>query len=134
MSSSPPAWKPQISRSAPDGGAVHERPVVEGAFRVLSVLAGLGTACVAFVVVGLYAGLQNCEGGETTGLCVHHAGLVPVLELPIFIIAFAAPLAGGIATGVTQRGRWLGAGIVLAVLMFAAISLVSTGQTPYDWN
>ena len=134
MNSPEPAWMPQINRSAPDGGAVRERPLVEGAFRVLSVLAGLGTACVAFVVVGLYAALQNCEGGETSGLCVHHAGLVPVLELPIFVLAFAAPLVGGIATGVTKRGRWLGWGIVLAVVMFAAMSLVSTGQTPYDWN
>jgi hypothetical protein len=125
---------PQINRSKLDGGALHERPVVDGALRVLSVLAGLGTAAVAFVVVGLYAALQNCEGGETTGLCVHQAGLVPVLELPIFVIAFAAPLIGGIATGVTKRGRWLAGGIVLALVMFAAMSLVSTGQTPYDWN
>ncbi len=134
MHAAEPASMPQIVRSEPHGGAFGGRPVVEGAFRVLGVLAGLVTAAAAFVVVGLYAALSNCEGGETTGLCVHHAGLVDVLELPIFLVAFAAPLAGGIATGVTGRGRWLGAGIVLAVLMFAAMSLVSTGQTPYDFN
>jgi hypothetical protein len=124
----------QVDRRGPDDGAFRRRPVVQGALRILGVLAGLATAVAAFVVVGLYAALQSCEGGETTGLCAHHAGLVPVLELPIFLLAFTAPLAGGIATGVTGRSRWLGAGILIAIAMFALMALVSTGQTPYDWE
>ena len=86
---------------------------------------------VALAVVGLHAAMQGCRGEETTGPCVSHAGFVPVLEWPIFVIAVIAPVAGGIAGCFTRRPRWLAVGAAVAVAMFAVMSLVSTGQTQF---
>ena len=132
MITTEPAWKPQINRTAPYEGTLWQRPVVQATLRALIVVGGAVMSFVAFVIVGLYAALQGCDGGETHGLCVNHAGLVPVLEWPIFVIAALAPLAGGIAGCATRRPRWLIAGLAVAVAMFALMSLVSTGQTHYD--
>ena len=50
-------------------------------------------------------------------------------------MAFAAfvltPFVGGIAAFVTRRPRWLVVGVAGAVVMFALMSLVSTGQSSY---
>ena len=127
-----PARKPQINRTAPHERPLMQRPRVKATLRALNVVGGAIVSFVALVVVGLYAALQGCQGEETTGLCVNHAGLVPVLEWPIFVIAVIAPLAGGIAGCVTRRPRWLAAGVAAAVVVFALMSLVSTGQTEYS--
>jgi len=50
-----------------------------------------------------------------------------VLEWPILLIAVIAPFAGGIVAFVGRQPRWLAAGICVAVLMFALMSIVSTG-------
>jgi hypothetical protein len=127
-------WKPQINRTAPHEGALSQHPAVKGTLRALNLVGGTIAAFLAFVIVGLYGALQYCEGDEVEGLCAGHAGLVPVLEWPIFVIAVVAPFAGGIAAFVTRRPRWLAVGVALAVVMFALMSIVSTGQTSYDWN
>lgn len=123
------ARKPPINRPAPYEGTLLQHPVAKAVLRALNVVAGAIVSFVAFVVVGLYAVAQGCEGDETHGLCADHAGLVPVLEWPIFVIAVLAPLAGGIAGCVTRRPRWLAAGVGVAIAMFGLISLVSLGQT-----
>lgn len=134
MLTTDPTWKPQVNRTAPHGRPLSEHPAVQATLRGLSVVAGAAASALAFVIVGAYAALQNCEGDETQGLCAGHAGLVPVLEWPIFVIAALAPLAGGIASCATRRPRWLGLGVALAFVMFGLMSIVSTGQTSYDWN
>ena len=126
-----PEWKPQSKPTAPYDRTPMQRPGVKATLRALNVVGGAIVAFVAFVVVGLYAALQGCQGEETTGLCVNHAGLVPVLEWPLFVVAVIAPLAGGIAGGLTRRPRWLAVGVAVAVGMFALLGLVSTGQTEY---
>jgi len=131
MVTAEPAWKPQINRTTPDQGPFMQRPAVQATLRALSVVAGAILSFIAFVLVGLYAALQGCQGEETTGLCVNYAGLVPVLEWPIFVIAAIAPLAGGIAACVTRRPRWLAVGAAVAVVMAALMGLVATGQTEY---
>lgn len=132
MTASEPAWKPQLDRMPPHEGAFAQRPAVRGALRALNVAGGVVVAVIAFVVVGLSAALKTCEGEETSGLCVDHPGLVPVLEWPILVLAVLAPLAGGIASCVTRRARWLGLGILGAAVMLALMGLVSTGQTQYE--
>ena len=132
MVTTEPAWKPQINHAAPCNRPLSQRPVVKATLRVLNIAGGAIMSFVAFVIVGLYAALQGCDGGETHGLCVNHAGLVPVLEWPIFVIAVLAPLAGGIAGCVMRRPRWLVVGVAVAVMMFALMSIVSTGQSQYD--
>ncbi|HEV2774263.1 MAG TPA: hypothetical protein VGV90_01605 [Solirubrobacteraceae bacterium] len=132
MITTEPAWKLHINRTAPYERTLMKRPVVRATLRALNVAGGAIMSFVALVVVGLYAAMQGCQGEETTGLCVTHAGLVPVLEWPIFVIAVVAPLAGGIAGCVTRRPRWLAAGVAVAVVMFALMGLVSTGQTEYS--
>lgn len=134
MVTSEPAWKPQIDRSAPHEGELSQRPFVTATLRVLNLVAGTIAAFLAFVIVGLYGALQTCVGEETRGLCVDHAGLVPVLEWPIVALAAIAPFAGGVAAFVLRQPRWLGVGIAVAVVMFALMSLVSTGQTSYEFN
>ena len=57
-----------------------------------------------------------------------------MLEWPIFVISVLAPFAGGIAAFVTRRPRWLALGVAIAVVMFVLMSVVSTGQTAFDWN
>jgi hypothetical protein len=132
MSAAAPAWKPQINRSEPPReGGFWQRPGVKATLRALSLVAGIATAACAFVVVGFYAAVLGCAGEETRGLCVHHAGLVPVLEWPIFVLAVAAPLAGGIASFMTRRPGWLGLGIAVAGVMFGLMIAVSTGQSSY---
>jgi hypothetical protein len=132
MVTTEPAWKPQINRTAPHEGTLWQRPAVRATVRALNVVGGAILSFFAFVLVGLYAALQGCQGEETTGLCVNHAGLVPVLEWPIFVIAAIAPLAGGIAACVTRRPRWLAVGAAVAVVMAALMGLVATGQTQYE--
>lgn len=129
-----PRSKPQLHRSAPYEGAFTQRPAVQATLRALNLVAGTVAGSIAFLIVGLYAGLQNCDGGETHGLCAGHAGLVPVLEWPIVLLAAAAPFAGGIASFVTRRPGWLGLGIAVAFVMFGLMSIVSTGQTSLNWN
>ena len=126
-----PAWMPQINRTAPYERTLMQRRGVKATLRALNVVGGTIMSFVALVVVGLYAAVQGCQGEEATGLCVNHAGLVPVLEWPIFVVAVIAPLAGGIAACVTRRPRWLAVGVAVAVVMFALLGLVSTGQTEY---
>ena len=122
-------WKPQVNRTARNERTLMQRTFVKASLRALNVVAGALMSFVAFLVVGLYAAMQGCQGEETTGLCVNHAGLVPVLEWPIFVIAVIAPLAGGIAGCVTRRPRWLAVGAGVSVVMCALIGLVSTGQS-----
>ena len=102
---------------------------MEATVRALALVAGIATAACSFVVVGFWAAVLGCTGEETHGLCVGHAGLVPVLEWPIFVLAVLAPFAGGIAAFIERRPRWLGIGIAVAVLMFALMLAVSTGQS-----
>jgi hypothetical protein len=134
MTPGEPAWKPQVNRTLPYEGAFSQRPAVKATLRALNIVGGTFAAFAAFVVVGLYAGLQNCEGEETHGLCVDHAGLVPILEWPIFVLSVLAPFAGGIASFVTRRPRWLGLGVAVAFVMFGLMGVVSEGQTAFDWN
>ena len=132
MVTTEPAWKPQINRTAPYEGTLMQRPAVKATLRALNVVGGAILSFVAFVLVGLYAALQGCQGEETSGLCVNYGGLVPVLEWPIFVIAAIAPLAGGIAACVTRQPRWLAVGAIVAVVMAALMGLVATGQTQYE--
>jgi hypothetical protein len=134
MTPGEPAWKPQVNRTLPYEGAFSQRPAVKATLRALNIVGGTFAAFAAFVVVGLYAGLQNCEGEETHGLCVDHAGLVPILEWPIFVLSVLAPFAGGIASFVTRRPRWLGLGVAVAFVMLGLMGVVSEGQTAFDWN
>jgi len=134
MVTTEPTWKPQIDRTAPHEGALPAHPAVRATLRALNLVAGTIVAFVAVVIVGLYAGLQTCQGEETEGLCVGHAGLVPVLEWPIFVIAVIAPFAGGVAAFLTRHPRWLAVGVAVAGAMFLLMNVVSAGQTSYEWN
>ena len=134
MTTSEPLWKPQYDRTPPHEGAFSQRPAVKATLRALHLVGGVVVAFVAFVIVGVLAAVQACEGEETHGLCVDHAGLVPILEWPIFVLAVLAPFAGGIASFVVRRPRWLGLGVCVAVAMFLLMIAVSSGQTPFDWN
>ncbi len=134
MVTTEPLWDPPMDRAAPPAGRLTRHPAVTATLRGLSVLAGVAVSALAFVVVGVYAVWLNCEGSETRGLCAGHAGLVPVLEWPSFVIAVLAPLAGGIAGCVRTQPRWLALGVVIAVAMLGLMSLVAIGQTSYDWN
>jgi len=134
MVTTEPAWKPQINRTPRYEGALSQHPAVRATLRGLSALAGVVVSALAFLVVGLYATLMSCEGEETRGLCPDYAGLVPVLEWPIFVIAVCAPLAGGIVACVREQPRWLALGVVVAFVMLGLIALVSTGQSSFDWN
>jgi hypothetical protein len=129
MSPTAPAWKPQINRTPPHEGPFMQRPAVKGTLRALSLVAGVASAAVAFVVVGFFAAFLGCVGEETTGLCVHHAGLVPWLEWLIVVTATVAPLAGAVASFVKRNPFWLIAGVTTAVLMGYAMQAVSAGQT-----
>ena len=122
-------WKLQMDRTAPREGAPAYRPALKATLRALNLVGGLVFSALAFVVVGLTAALAACYGEETSGLCAGHAGLVPVLEWPIFVVAVLAPLAGGIAAFVTRRPRWLALGVGLAGLMFVLMLTVSNGQS-----
>ena len=133
-----PARTPHVNRTARHEGAPTEHPVVRAALRALNRVAGTIVALVALVAVSAYASHQNCEGGETQGLCVAHAGLVPVLEWPIFVVAVLAPFLGGIAAFARRQPRWLAVGHgrhdrdFFFFFLFGLMSIVSTGQTPYD--
>ena len=128
MITTEPTWKLQTDRT-PHEGPLTERPAVKATLRALNLVGGLVVSALAFVVVALTAALADCLGDETTGLCAGNAGLVPVLEWPIFVVAILAPLAGGIAAFVTRRPRWLALGVSLAVVMFALMLAVSQGQS-----
>jgi len=134
MTASEPSWMPQYNRTPPYEGTFSQRPLVKATLRALNLVGGIVVSCIAFVIVGLYAALQSCEGEETHGLCVAHAGLVPILEWPIFVLSVLAPFAGGVASFATRQPRWLALGVFVAVAMFLLMMSVSTGQTPFDWN
>ena len=129
MVTAEPTRKLQMDRTTRHGGPLAQRPAVKTALRALSLVGGLVFSALAFVVVGLIAALAACLGGETSGLCAGNAGLVPVLEWPIFVVAVLAPLAGGIAAFATRRPRWLALGAGVAVVMFCLMLAVSAGQT-----
>ena len=129
MVTTEPTWKLQMDRTAPPEGPLAQRPAVKATLRALNLVGGLVFSALAFVVVGLIAALGACLGDETSGLCAGNAGLVPVLEWPIFVVAALAPLAGGVAAFVTRRPRWLALGVGLAAVMFFLMLVVSTGQS-----
>ena len=129
MVTTEPTWKLQTHRTAPHNGPLAQRPAVKATLRALNLVGGFVFSACAFVVVGMMAALAACLGGETSGLCAGNAGLVPVLEWPIFVVAVIAPLAGGIAAFATRRPRWLAVGVGLAAVMFYAMLVVSHGQT-----
>jgi len=129
MSSTAPAWKPQINRSQPHEDSLAQRPAVRGTLRALNLLAGFAVAFIAFVLVGAWAAFLGCVGEETHGLCANSAWLVPVLEWPIFVISVLAPLAGGIASYVKRHPYWLCVGVLTAIVMGFLMAAVSTGQT-----
>jgi hypothetical protein len=129
MIATEPAWKPQINRSEPPAGSIGERPAVKSAVRALNIVGGVAVAAVAFVFVGLVAALSGCVGDESTGICVDHAGLVPVLEWAIFLTAVIAPLAGGIVAFIRREVLWLLAGTVTAGAMFYFMVELANGQT-----
>ena len=129
MVTTEPVWKSPMDRIPPPAGPLSQRPAVKATLRALNLVGGLACSALAFVVVGLIAGLSACLGQETDGLCVGSAWLVPVLEWPIFVIAVLSPLVGGVAAFAQRRARWLALGAGLAVVMFCFALVVSAGQT-----
>ena len=129
MVTTEPTRKLQMDRVVRDGAPLTQRPAVKATLRGLNLVGGLVFSGLAFVVVGLTAGLAACLGEETSGLCAGNAWLVPVLEWPIFVVAVLAPLAGGIAAFVRRRPRWLAVGVGLAVVMFILMLAISNGQS-----
>jgi uncharacterized membrane protein len=105
-----------------------QRPGVVAAVRGLYVFAGAIGAAIALICTGAVAGLSDCSG-DATGLCTNYAGLVPVLEWALVIVAFSAPLAGGIAACVRREWAWLALGLFIATVMFGLTVVVSHGQT-----
>ena len=97
------------------------------ALRGAAVLVGVAGALAGLVVAGLLSLLAGCGDGAT-GLCTNHAGLVPVIEWAIVIAAFAAPLAGGIASCWRKQWQWLAGGLVVAAAMALLAIIVSSGQ------
>ena len=129
MVTSEPTWKPQINRSPPYDGPLCQHPTVRATLRGLHLVGGDLFAALAFLAVGLLAGLRDCLGEETTGLCVSNAGLVPFLEWPIFAVAVARPGRRRHRGVLTRRSRWLALVVALAFAMFWLMLAVSTGQT-----
>jgi len=105
-----------------------QRRGVQTTLRVLAVLIGIAGAVTGLFFAGLIAVFSDCSAGAT-GLCTNFAGLVPVLEWAIVIIACAAPLAAGIASCVRGEWPWLPAGLVAGAVMVWLAVLVSSGQT-----
>jgi hypothetical protein len=108
--------------------AVTQHRGVRTTLRALAVLFGIAGAITGLFFAGLVAAFSDCSAGAT-GMCTNLAGLVPLLEWAIVIVAFAAPLAGGIASCVREEWPWLPAGLMTGAVMVALAVLVSSGQT-----
>lgn len=119
---------PAFPAAASGGPPFWERPGVVTALRSLSLVVGLIGAGIALFLAGFGAAVADCSG-DATGLCTNYAGVVPVLEWAIVLVAFAAPLAGGIVACVRKEWPWLALGLFTAALMIAALVAVSEGQT-----
>ena len=72
--------KPRMDRiEPPPPEAFWQRPAVRTTLGSLHIVSGVLVAAAAFVVIGLWAALLGCVGGETAGLCASASWLVPVL-------------------------------------------------------
>jgi hypothetical protein len=114
--------------TAPQVSPFWQRPGVITTVRSLYVVVGVIGAVGALLATGFLAAMADCSS-DATGLCTNHAGLVPVLEWALVLVAFAAPLAGGILACVRKQWPWLVLGLFIAAAMFQLTLVVSQGQT-----
>jgi hypothetical protein len=114
--------------AAPQTAPFWQRPGVVTAVRSLYVVVGAVGAAIALLATGVMAGLSDCSG-DATGLCTNYAGLVPVIEWALVLIAFVAPLAGGIVSCIRKQWPWIAAGLFMAAVMFGLAGMVAQGQT-----
>jgi hypothetical protein len=106
-----------------------QRPAVRATLRALNLAGGLVLAAVAFVVLGFVAAITICTGDETTGLCVHHAGLIPYVEWTTVGTAVLAPLAAGVVAFMRRQPAWLLVGAAVAGVLFLLLLQVVAGQS-----
>ena len=127
MSTSSQTVPTPATMSRQTGESFWQRRRVVIAVRAAAVLVGVAGAFAGLVVAGLLALLADCGDGAT-GLCTNHAGLVPIVEWAIVIAAFAAPLAGGIASCWRKQWQWLAGGLAVATAMAGLAAIVASGQ------
>lgn len=97
--------------------------------RTLSVLVGLAAAAAVLVVGGFIAAVTGCvHGAEATTFCPGSEDLATTLEIMALVPGVLAPLAGGIASCVTSRPRWLVGGIAVGAGMLWILFTLASGQ------
>jgi hypothetical protein len=101
------------------------------ALRVLSVLLGFVGALTALYLASLVTLLRDCSGAIIT-FCTDYTGPVLVLQWALVVAAFAAPLAGGIASCRRREWWWLPAGLGSAfALVWLGVVLDASHSSPY---
>jgi hypothetical protein len=118
--------------SAPIAGhpSSHRRGVVL-ALQIASVVLGFAGALAMLYCASLVTLLRDCSGGLIT-FCTDYTGPVLVLQWALVIAAFAAPLAGGIASCRRREWWWLPAGLVGAIVMvWLSFVLDASHASPY---
>jgi len=97
--------------------------------RTLSVVVGLAGGGAVLFFGGLLAAFTGCvDNGETTTFCPGSADVATTLEILAVVAGVLAPLAGGIASCVTSRPRWLAAGLGVGLLMMWCLWRLAMGQ------
>jgi hypothetical protein len=98
-----------------DDVPVLQRRRVVLALRIASVVVGILGAFAGLYLASLVTLLSDCSGGLIT-FCTDYTGVVLLLEWVLVIVAFGAPLAGGIASCRRRRWWWLPLGLVASVV------------------
>jgi len=108
------------------------RPGIARALRVLCVVVGFAGSLTALFFASLITLLSDCSGGLIT-FCTEYTGVVLVLQWALVIVAFAAPLAGGIASCARRQPWWLPAGLVTAGVLVWLTFVLEASQSRYPY-
>jgi len=85
------------------------------ALRVLSVILGIVGSLFALMVASAVTILSDCSGGFFS-YCTDYRGFALIAQWLCAIVAFTAPLTGGIASCWRREWWWLPAGLVIAAV------------------
>jgi len=86
------------------------------ALRVLSVILGIVGSLTAVLAASAVTILSDCSGGFFFTYCTDYTGFALIAQWLCAIVAFTAPLTGGIASCRRREWWWLPAGLVTAAV------------------